>query len=315
MYIPSRKASQQLGCHPVAIAACPVPNRETTLRQAQDTAKTSEVDSTTCTEQSRSVSIKGLKPYWNAQCAKNSSWLWLPTKTANVGLDSTLYRGLLSKTLEKSWFSIKLAFPQSTNLSPTYSPSFTSLRQAQSTASHADYTDLEVIKAKLIKIYPNKEQRKLFKQWLGSARSVDELVESYVYNQAINYLHSCINFNPTWQEVRNDLLKHLPTWCDAIPFQIKAMAVKIAHKAFWDAKGKPHYKSRKEPRQSCYIPKSSVSEKGIYPRVSGKGLHYSEYFDVAQYKSLPEIPLDSRLVYQYGEWFLSVPHRVTLSVP
>jgi putative transposase len=109
-------------------------------------------------------------------------------------------------------------------------------------------------------------------------------------------------------DVKKDLLNNqLPTWCDAIPFQIKAMVVKEAHEAFWDAKGKPHFKNRKEPRQSCYIPKSSVSEKGIYPRVSGKGLRYSE--------SLPEIPLDSRLVYQYGIWFLSVPHRVKLSVP
>jgi putative transposase len=40
-------------------------------------------------------------------------------------------------------------------------------------------------------------------------------------------------------EVRNDLLKQLPEWCEAIPFQIKAMAVKEAHEAFWDAKGNP----------------------------------------------------------------------------
>jgi putative transposase len=128
-----------------------------------------------------------------------------------------------------------------------------------------------------------------------------------VFNQTIDYLRSCINFNPTWQEVKIDLLKHLPAWCDAIPFQIKGMAVKEAHEAFWDAKGNPQRQSRKEPRQSCYIPKTAVLKNGIYPRVSGKGLRYRE--------SLPEIPLDSRLIYQYGNWYLSVPHKVKLSVP
>jgi len=107
-------------------------------------------------------------------------------------------------------------------------------------------------------------------------------------------------------EVKKVLLKQLPKWCDEIPYQIKAMAIKEAHKAFWKARGKPRYRSRKDLHQSGYIPKSAVKNSGIYPRISGKGLHYSE--------SLPEVPLDSRLVYQYGEWFLSVPYKAKLSV-
>jgi putative transposase len=108
-------------------------------------------------------------------------------------------------------------------------------------------------------------------------------------------------------EVKKDLIKQLPQWCDEIPYKIKGIAVKEAYKAFWSAKGKPKYRSRKEPRQSCYIPKSAIKTTGIYPRVSGKGLRYSE--------SLPEISMDSRLVTQYGDWYLSVPHKVKLSVP
>jgi len=106
-------------------------------------------------------------------------------------------------------------------------------------------------------------------------------------------------------EIKKDLLKQL-VWCDEVPFQIKAIAVKEAHQAFWKAKGKPKFRSRKAPTQSCYIPKSAIKETGIYPRVSGKGLGLSE--------KLPELPLDSRLVFQYNQWFLSVPQKVKTHV-
>ncbi len=79
-----------------------------------------------------------------------------------------------------------------------------------------------------------------------------------------------------------------------------------AHKAFFEANGNPKFRSQKNPVQSCYIPKAAIKNTGIYPRVSGKGLYYSEF--------LPETPLDSRLVHQYGEWFLTVPHKIKRSV-
>ncbi len=102
--------------------------------------------------------------------------------------------------------------------------------------------------------------------------------------------------------IKKDLLKQLPKWCDDVPFLIKGNAVKEAHQAYWKAKGHPKFRSRKNPTQSCYIPKSAIKASGIYPRVSGK--------DLSKAESIPEVPMDSRLVYQYGEWFLSVPHKV-----
>jgi putative transposase len=107
-------------------------------------------------------------------------------------------------------------------------------------------------------------------------------------------------------DIKKDLLKRLPKWCDDVPFQIKGIAVKEAHQSFWKAKGHPKFRSRKAPTQSCYIPKSAIFDTGIYPRVSGKGLRLGEF--------LPESPLDSRLIYQYNEWFLSVPHKTTTHV-
>jgi putative transposase len=151
-----------------------------------------------------------------------------------------------------------------------------------------------ITKAKTIKLDPNNQQRQSFKKWNDCSR--------YVFNQTIDYIRSCVNYSPSWMEIKKDLLKQLPSWCDEVPFLIKGNAVKEAHQAFWKAKGKPRFRNRKNPKQSCYIPKSAIKDTGIYPRISGKNLHYRE--------ALPELPLDSRLVYQYGEWFLSVPQKV-----
>jgi putative transposase len=164
--------------------------------------------------------------------------------------------------------------------------------------SHAECTHDEITKTKSVKLYPNPKQRQIFKKWHDCSR--------YVFNQTIDYIRSCVNFSPSWMDIKKDLLKQLPKWCGAVPFQIKAIAVKEAHQAYWKAKGHPRFRSRKAPMQSCYIPKSALKETGIYPTLSGQGLRYSE--------PLPEIPLDSRLIYQYHEWFLSVPHKNTTHV-
>jgi len=107
-------------------------------------------------------------------------------------------------------------------------------------------------------------------------------------------------------EIKKYATQQLPGWTKNCPFQIKGIAIKEAHNAFWKAKGRPKFRSRKNPMQSCFIPKTAIKPAGIYPTISGKGLFYRE--------SLPEIPLDSRLIRQYGEWFLSVPHKVKTSV-
>jgi putative transposase len=164
--------------------------------------------------------------------------------------------------------------------------------------SHAECTHDEITKTKSVKLYPNQKQRQIFKKWHDCSR--------YVFNQTIDYIRSCVNFSPSWMDIRKDLLKQLPKWCNDVPFQIKGIAVKEAHQAYWKAKGHPKFRSRKTPTQSCYIPKTAIKEVGIYPKISGQGLRYSE--------PLPEVPLDSRLIYQYHEWFLSVPHKNTTHV-
>ncbi len=45
--------------------------------------------------------------------------------------------------------------------------------------------------------------------------------------------------------IKKDMLKQLPAWCKPVPFQIKGIAIKEACNAFWKAKGKPAFRTRK----------------------------------------------------------------------
>jgi putative transposase len=329
--------------------------------QEQKSSKTFFVPST--------ISVKGLNPYWNAQCAENSSKLWLPIKIDSPVSDLSLFRSLSNKAVEKSWFSSELIYPQSKSLQTRGDASsmswnvgctdseITKVKSSKpchpSIQARIDcrwYVFNEAIKylrscvnffptvaeikrdllgslpawcngvplkikagaiseavkefkaveanpmtrAKTIKLKPTAGQRQIFKKWNDCSR--------YVFNQTIDYIRSCVTFANMGGDIKKDLLKQLPKWCDDVPFLIKGQAVKEAHQAYSSAKGHPKFRSRKNPTQSCYIPKSAIKGTGIYPRVSGKNLSYTE--------ALPEEPLDGRLIYQYNEWFLSVPQKI-----
>ncbi|EGJ31977.1 hypothetical protein LYNGBM3L_31560 [Moorena producens 3L] len=62
------------------------------------------------------------------------------------------------------------------------------------------------------------------------------------------------------------------------------------------------FRSRKTPVQSCYIPKSAVSVKGIYPTKLGE-LTFAE--------SLPDHLCDYRLISTNGDYYLVVPYKAT----
>lgn len=72
----------------------------------------------------------------------------------------------------------------------------------------------------------------------------------------------------------------------------------------WKQTGKAfelHFRSRRHPKQSCFIPSSALKDAGIYPRIAGR-LKRAEDF--------PDNPRDSRLICEQGRWFVSVPFRV-----
>lgn len=233
-------------------------------------------------------------PYWNAACQAISAQLWLPTATDWRGAALTSSNGL------SSWFSSKLLMPaQPTNFYKTCSPFLASLLPEGTDSLNS------VTRSRKIRLYPRAEQRAIFRRWLGTAR--------FVYNRTLEYLKTLTDQRPSWMAIAtNVILPALPEWAAAIPFQIKKMAVKDACDAYTAAKLKYkrtgelsalRYKSRKAPRQTCFIPKTAVKPQGIYYTASGH-LHYGE--------ALPEARLDCELSYQQGRWYVCVPFKTAV---
>ena len=64
------------------------------------------------------------------------------------------------------------------------------------------------------------------------------------------------------------------------------------------------FKSKKNPKQSCYIPKSAISSSGIYHTIAGK-LKVKE----RQWFKNEKI-CDCRLTFEFGKWFIVIPKEV-----
>ncbi|NET66091.1 MAG: transposase [Moorea sp. SIO1G6] len=175
-----------------------------------------------------------------------------------------------------------------------FCPSFTS--------SLAASTDSESTgqKSKKIRIFLSAEQRSLIRKWFGVSR--------YVFNKTVKILQNG-EVKANWKAIKTGILNDLPEWCKEVPYQIKSIAIKDACTAVREAKKKykktgqinrVRFRSRKNPVQSCYIPKSAVSAKGIYHTKLG-GLTFSEI--------LPENRGDCRLTSNNGDYYLTIPHQ------
>ena len=200
----------------------------------------------------------------------------------------------------KSWFSTKQVTVCNKNSQKSYVQTFI--------PSHAEciVSDAIVTKTRRIRIYPTQQQKQLFKQWFG--------VERKVYNTCVNHFNEKdIDFKG-WMNMSTLVLHSLiEDYMKVVPYQIKNMTVKESYTS-WRTNCKKtkksgkqfklHYKSRKNPVQSCYIPKSAVSESGIYHTISGK-LKFSER------DWLKNDICDCRLINDHGRWYLSVPQKIT----
>jgi putative transposase len=230
-----------------------------------------------------------------------SDRLWLPTAVDELGqvVDEGCDRS--SKTVAATWFSASIITPeQPTDFTVNFAPALARLNQ--------DFTGCgdSVTKSAMIRIYPTASQRAIFRKWFGVSR--------YVYNKTVDYLKTVKGRRGDWQDIANMIQADLPEWTDDVPYQIKRIAVKDACSAYTNEKKKAKksgkkfelsFRSRKNPKQSCYIPKSAVKPEGIYYTISGKGLIYTE--------DLPEFFGDCRLIYRQGRWFLQVPHETAVT--
>jgi len=100
------------------------------------------------------------------------------------------------------------------------------------------------------------------------------------------------------------ILGALPEWAKSVPYQIKKIAVKDACTAVREAKKgfkkdgqirKCRFRSRKDRQQTIYIPKSAISENGVYYTILGKA---------TLKESIPDGFSAGRLTLAYGEYYL-----------
>lgn len=131
----------------------------------------------------------------------------------------------------------------------------------------------------------------------------------YVYNQTIKYLQEP-GTKAQWMAIAPSILGALPDWAKTVPYQIKKIAVKDACLAVKKAKAdfkkdgqirKCKFRSRKDTKQSIFIPKSAIKETGIYHTILGQS---------KLKEALPESFSDGRLTLAYGEYYLIVSEEV-----
>ena len=200
----------------------------------------------------------------------------------------------------KSWFSTKQVTSYNKHSQKNYIQTF------MPSCAKCMTSGTIVTKARRIRIYPSQQQKRLFKQWFG--------VERKVYNTCINHFkEKDIEFKG-WMKMSTLVLHSLTEdYIKSVPYQIKNIAVKDSYTSWrtnckkTKKSGKPfklRYKSRKNPVQSCYIPKTAVTESGIYYTMSGK-MKFSER------EWIKNDICDCRLINDHGRWYLSVPQKIT----
>ena len=200
----------------------------------------------------------------------------------------------------KSWFSTRQVTVKNKNSQESY------VQTLMSPYTGCVVSDAIQTKSRRIRIYPTQQQKQLFKQWFG--------VERKVYNTCVNHFNEKNIKVKGWMKMSKTILSELTEdYIKSVPYQIKNMSVKDSYTSWMTnckktkQTGKPfklRYKSRKKPIQSCYIPKTAVSEKGIYHTISGK-LKFSER------EWLKNDICDCRLINDHGRWYLSVPQKIT----
>ena len=160
-----------------------------------------------------------------------------------------------------------------------------------------------MIKSKKIRVYPDKEQRGTLRKWFGTAR--------FVYNKTIALLNET-DTKANWKAIKTGIIHSLPDWAKEVPYQIKSVATRDTCIAVREAKkrtkqtGEKHFagfKSKHNPSDSVFIPKSAIKSQGVYQTILGK-LRLTE--------KLPENLKDSRLVQDGRHYYLCVSYSATI---
>ena len=254
--------------------------------------KTSEMDLTS--------NEKDYKPFWDDSCELISSNLLSHIQISSADLELDYSSTYLSKLKDhKSWFLAERKFHQikdsKKNFLQSYKTSFVECENLEET----------FIKSRKIRIYPTQQQKILFKKWFGVSRKF--------YNETLVIYKN--GSQKTWDKVFQEIAEQNKD-CDyikSVPYQVKNRAVndyKIAlstNKKKSKRLGKSFemkFRSKKNPKQTCYIPKTAISSSGIYHTIAGKlKMKERQWFEKADIS-------DCRLSLEFGKWFIVIPKEV-----
>ena len=152
----------------------------------------------------------------------------------------------------------------------------------------------------------------MLRTWMDASR--------WTYNLTVKILQGGVPAN--WQSIAKTVMaavaRRRPEW-EAVPYQVKRTAVRDACRAMSNVKkfneqlaaakargerpdedfSELHFRSRKNPRQSCYIPDDAVTEHGVYHTILDP-LRMAE--------AVPPGQKECRLVKERGQYWLAVPH-------
>ena len=216
------------------------------------------------------------RPYWNQTSAAFSAALWLPAGTTDRGSLINTAHGWTSNTAAHSWFSTNRIAAPNPDLPRLYSPDAVPATTVRTT------TGATKQQARRIQVYPDRTQKLAIATWLTASR--------WTYNLTVEILQSGIP--AVWKHSASMVMPEVkalhPEW-DSVPYQVKRTAVRDACRAMSNVKtfnlelkdSQTHgqradeefaqlgYRSRKNPKQSCYIPDDAVTEHGVYHTMLG----------------------------------------------
>ena len=144
----------------------------------------------------------------------------------------------------------------------------------------------------------------MLRLWFDAAR--------WCYNETVAQLRADPELKANWKAVKTEIIRATPERLKAAPYQVKSIGIRDACRAMSEVKrrnkelgtglpgGEYHelrFRSRKAPKQGCFVPATAVSEYGTYHTLLGR-LRMAE--------RPPTDGGDSRLTLHNGQYHLVV---------
>lgn len=277
-----------------------------------DGATISEV-STRKRKSSRTLAVgstpntKVFRPYWNEQCSANVSRLLSATGIGSLASASISLNQASPSRVGKSWCSIRSVHLPPLDSSET---SWLSSLFSQSSPTKSVRTRFG---SKQIYLKPSTSQKIILKRWFEVYR--------WAFNKTINYKEAeylvtgrsggYLSRRKQWTEqMKADAIGWSP-FADAPAHTIYG-AMRDADKAYKNvislrSKGEQCNlpRCRRHAQRSCYVLGNAITNRGIYINKLGP---------LKSAEPLPNKPSDSRLIYEFGRWYLRFPYQTDSTV-